>query len=30
LGDGLPSVTRGIIEDDLKAHQLTIQPTFLL
>lgn len=28
LGDGLPGVTRGIIEDYLKAHQLTIQPTF--
>ena len=28
LGDGLPSVTRGIIEDYLKSHQLTIQPTF--
>ncbi|MFO1003945.1 MAG: hypothetical protein U0936_26820 [Planctomycetaceae bacterium] len=28
LGEGLPSVTRGIIEDYLKAHQLTIQPSF--
>jgi hypothetical protein len=28
LGEGLPSVTRGIIEDYLKTHQLTIQPTF--
>lgn len=28
LGAGLPSVTRGIIEDYLNAHQLTIQPTF--
>lgn len=28
LGEGLPSVTRGIIEDYLKSHQLTIQPTF--
>lgn len=27
LGDGLPSVTRGIITDYLRAHQLTIQPT---
>lgn len=25
---GLPGVTRGIIEDYLKAHQLTIQPSF--
>jgi len=28
LGEGLPGVTRGIIEDYLKAHQLTIQPSF--
>lgn len=28
LGEGLPSVTRGIIEDYLKAHQLTVQPSF--
>ncbi len=28
LGDGLPSITRGIIEDYLRSHQLTIQPTF--
>lgn len=28
LGEGLPAVTRGIIEDYLKAHQLTIQPAF--
>ena len=27
LGEGLPSVTRGIIEDYLKAHRLNIQPT---
>lgn len=27
LGDGLPGVTRGIIEDYFKAHQLTIQAT---
>ena len=28
LGEGLPSVTRGIIDDYLKAHQLTVQPSF--
>jgi hypothetical protein len=28
IGEGLPGVTRGIIEDYLKAHQLTIQPSF--
>lgn len=28
LGEGLPGVTRGIIEDYLKAHQLTVQPSF--
>jgi hypothetical protein len=28
LGEGLPSVTRGFIEDYLKAHQLMIQPTY--
>ena len=28
IGEGLPSVTRGIIEDYLKAHQLTVQPSF--
>jgi len=28
LGEGLPSVTRGFIEDYLKAHQLLIQPTY--
>jgi hypothetical protein len=28
LGEGLPTVTRGIIEDYLKSHQLTIQPAF--
>ncbi len=28
LGSGIPSVTRGIIEDYLKARQLTIQTTF--
>lgn len=28
LGAGLPSVTRGIIEDYLKSHQLTIQPSY--
>lgn len=28
LGKGLPGVTRGIIEDYLKSHQLTIQPSF--
>ena len=28
LGEGLPSVTRGIIEDYLKAHQITVQPSF--
>lgn len=27
-GDSLPGVTKGIIEDYLKAHQLTIQPSF--
>lgn len=28
IGEGLPGVTRGIIDDYLKAHQLTIQPSF--
>ena len=28
LGEGLPGVTKGIIEDYLKAHQLTVQPSF--
>lgn len=27
LGEGLPGITKGIIEDYLKAHQLTIQPS---
>jgi hypothetical protein len=28
VGEKLPAVTRGIIEDYLKAHQLTVQPSF--
>ena len=28
LGEGLPGVTRGIISDYLRSHQLTIQPSY--